>query len=124
MAVCKHFPGHGDTDTDSHHVLPVLDFDRTRLDSVELYPFKKAVEAGVGGVMIGHLHVSELDEKPASISSEVITSLLRKELHFSGLVFTDALEMKGISKMPTIFVYILDGWKRYVTGSKKLEKES
>ena len=65
MAVCKHFPGHGDTDTDSHHVLPVLDFDRTRLDSVELYPFKKAVEAGVGGVMIGHLHVSELDEKPA-----------------------------------------------------------
>ena len=70
----------------------------TRLDSVELYPFKKAVEAGVGGVMIGHLHVSELDEKPASISSEVITSLLRKELHFSGLVFTDALEMKGISK--------------------------
>ena len=98
MAVCKHFPGHGDTDTDSHHVLPVLDFDRTRLDSVELYPFKKAVEAGVGGVMIGHLHVSELDEKPASISSEVISSLLRKELHFSGLVFTDALEMKGISK--------------------------
>ena len=79
-------------------MLPVLDFDRTRLDSVELYPFKKAVEAGVGGVMIGHLHVSELDEKPASISSEVITSLLRKELHFSGLVFTDALEMKGISK--------------------------
>lgn len=55
--------------------------------------------------MIGHLHVSELDEKPASISSEVITSLLRKELHFSGLVFTDALEMKGISKMPMIFVY-------------------
>lgn len=97
MAVCKHFPGHGDTDRDSHHVLPVLNFSRDRLDSVELYPFREAVKAGVGGVMIGHLHVAELDNKPASISSEVITSVLQKDLHFSGLVFTDALEMKGIS---------------------------
>lgn len=98
MAVCKHFPGHGDTDTDSHHTLPVLEFDRNRLDSVELYPFRKAVESGIGGVMVGHLFVSELGNKPASISSGVITDVLRKELHFSGLVFTDALEMKGISR--------------------------
>lgn len=97
LAVCKHFPGHGDTDRDSHHVLPVLNFTRDRLDSVELYPFQEAVKAGVGGVMIGHLHVAELDSKPASISSEVITSVLRNDLNFSGLVFTDALEMKGIS---------------------------
>lgn len=97
LAVCKHFPGHGDTDRDSHHVLPVLNFTRDRLDSVELYPFREAVKAGVGGVMIGHLHVAELDSKPASISSEVITSVLRNDLNFSGLVFTDALEMKGIS---------------------------
>ncbi len=97
MAVCKHFPGHGDTDTDSHYVLPVLNFNRDRLDSVELYPFREAIKAGIGGMMIGHLHVAELDNRPASISSEVITSVLCKELGFSGLVFTDALEMKGIS---------------------------
>lgn len=98
MAVCKHFPGHGDTETDSHVSLPVLHFGRERLDSVELYPFKEAVLAGVSGMMVGHLKVPELDRKPASISSEVIMKTLKDELHFSGLVFTDALEMESISK--------------------------
>ena len=99
LAVCKHFPGHGDTETDSHQALPVLNFDRARLDSVELYPFRKAVEAGIGGMMVGHLQVSEIEDKPASVSPGIITSVLRNELRFSGLVFTDALEMKGIRRI-------------------------
>lgn len=96
LAVCKHFPGHGDTEVDSHKALPELPFNRSRLDSVELYPFRKAVEAGAGGVMTGHLHVPALGKKPASISYDII-SVLKNELNFRGLVFTDALEMKGIS---------------------------
>lgn len=98
MAVCKHFPGHGDTEVDSHVSLPVLQFDRQRLDSVELYPFREAVKAGVSGMMVGHLKVPELSGKPASISSNIIMNTLRKDLHFSGMVFTDALEMGGIAK--------------------------
>lgn len=97
LAVCKHFPGHGDTEVDSHLALPVLQFNRSRLDSIELFPFKEAIKAGVGGVMVGHLKVPEIDDKPASISEGVIMQTLRKELGFQGLVFTDALEMKGIS---------------------------
>lgn len=98
MAVCKHFPGHGDTETDSHLALPVLQFDRQRLDSVELLPFRAAIKAGVGGVMVGHLHVPQLSDKPASISEDVIVRTLRNELGFQGMVITDALEMKGISE--------------------------
>ena len=97
LAVCKHFPGHGDTDTDSHKKLPVLNFDRARLDSIELYPFRQAVQAGIGGVMVGHLQVPQIGRKPASISPALDRDLLKKDLGFSGLVFTDALEMKGIS---------------------------
>ena len=97
LAVCKHFPGHGDTEVDSHKSLPVLYFNRARLDSIELYPFKKAVEARIGGMMIGHLRVPALCERPASISHNIVTKLLKNELGYSGLVFTDALEMRGIS---------------------------
>ena len=97
LAVCKHFPGHGDTEVDSHKSLPILYFDRARLDSIELYPFKKAVEAGVGGMMMGHLRVPALCDRPASISHNIVTNLLKNELNYSGLVFTDALEMRGIS---------------------------
>lgn len=60
LSVCKHFPGHGDTEVDSHKALPVLNFDRARLDSIELFPFKEAVKAGLGGMMVGHLEVPEL----------------------------------------------------------------
>ena len=97
LAVCKHFPGHGDTEVDSHKSLPVLYFDRHRLDSVELYPFKEAIASGVDGIMMGHLRVPALCTRPASISHNIVTGLLKNELGYKGLVFTDALEMKGIS---------------------------
>ena len=96
LAVCKHFPGHGDTNVDSHKALPVLGFTRERLDSIELYPFRSAIKHGVGGMMVGHLEVPALSREPASLSVEVLR-LLKEELGFEGLVFTDALEMKGVS---------------------------
>ena len=96
LSVSKHFPGHGDTNVDSHKALPVLTFSRERLDSIELYPFRKAVDVGLGGMMVGHLEVQQVSKKPASLSSDVI-GILTKELGFKGLVFTDALEMKGVS---------------------------
>ena len=97
LAVCKHFPGHGDTEVDSHKSLPILYFDRERLDKIELYPFKKAINSGIDGVMMGHLRVPALCDRPASISNKIVTGLLKNELGYKGLVFTDALEMKGIS---------------------------
>ncbi len=100
LSVTKHFPGHGDTDSDSHKALPVLRHDRARIDSVELLPFKAAIQAGMGGVMVGHLQVPVLepDEKlPSSLSHKVVTGLLKEELGFGGLIFTDALDMKGVS---------------------------
>lgn len=97
MAVCKHFPGHGDTNVDSHKALPTLKFNKERLDSIELPPFRKGIEAGVAGVMVGHLHVPELSDHPASVSQSIISNTLCQELQFGGLVFTDALEMKGIA---------------------------
>lgn len=99
LAVAKHFPGHGDTDTDSHKSLPVLKFDRARLDSVELRPFREAFQSGVSGVMVGHLDVPALTSnsgKATSISKEVVTGLLQEEMGFKGLVFTDALVMGGV----------------------------
>ena len=105
LSVCKHFPGHGDTDVDSHKALPVLPFTRERLDSVELYPFKEMVRAGLGGVMVGHLQVQALDPDgvtPSSLSRNVVTGLLKDELGFKGLVFTDALDMKGVSAIPQV----------------------
>ena len=101
LSVSKHFPGHGDTDVDSHKSLPVLPFTRERLDSVELYPFRKAVQAGVGGIMVGHLEVPAFEAQrglPSSLSRNVVYDLLTRELQFRGLVFTDALAMKGVSK--------------------------
>lgn len=101
LTSAKHFPGHGDTDTDSHLSLPVINHDRKRLDSIDLYPFKYMIEKGVKGVMVGHLHVPAIDSTknfPSSISPLIIDSLLRNELGFQGLVYTDALEMKGITK--------------------------
>ena len=100
LSVCKHFPGHGDTDVDSHKALPVLPFSRERLDSVELYPFARAIQAGTGGMMVGHLQVPALeptDGVPSSLSRSIIQGVLRDELGFQGLVFTDALAMKGVS---------------------------
>lgn len=105
LSVCKHFPGHGDTDSDSHKVLPSLYYNRARLDSIELYPFKEMVRAGLGGVMVGHLQVPALEPDGAtasSLSKKVVTGLLKEELGFKGLVFTDALDMKGVSDVPQV----------------------
>jgi len=104
MAVAKHFPGHGDTDKDSHYTLPAVYHSKERLDSVELYPFKKLIDAGVQGVMVAHLNVPALEETPdlpTTLSKSVITDLLKNELGFNGLVFTDALNMKGVSESNT-----------------------
>lgn len=101
MPCAKHFPGHGDTDTDSHHDLPVINHSRERLDSVELFPFRTLTRFGVGSVMVAHLQVPALDATknlPTTLSRKVIKVLLKKEMNFKGLVFTDALEMKGVTK--------------------------
>jgi len=100
VAACaKHFPGHGDTDLDPHLDLPAVDHPRSRLDDVELRPFRKAIEAGVASVMTSHILVREIDDaRPATLSPLLIASLLRKELGFSGVVVTDDLEMKAVAK--------------------------
>ena len=100
LANGKHFPGHGDTAVDSHHNLPVIPFSRTRLDSLELYPFKKLIEAGLSSIMVAHLEVPALEIKegmPSSISEQIITGVLKEEMGYEGLIFTDALNMKGVS---------------------------
>ena len=101
MASAKHFPGHGDTDTDSHYDLPVINHDFHRLDSLELFPFKILIEQGVGSVMVAHLQVPALDDAkntPTTLSHKVVTDLLKNKLNFNGLIMTDALEMKGVTK--------------------------
>lgn len=99
IASAKHFPGHGDTETDSHYGLPVIKGDRKRLDSLELYPFRELIAANVMSVMVAHLNVPAIDttNTPTSVSKPVITGLLRNELGFDGLVITDALNMKGVA---------------------------
>jgi beta-N-acetylhexosaminidase len=101
MAVGKHFPGHGDTQVDSHHDLPVLPFDTTRLQSLELFPFQMLSLTGMQGIMIAHLHIPALDNTPhlpTTLSRNVVTDLLQKKLQFEGLIFTDAMEMQGVMK--------------------------
>lgn len=101
IAVLKHFPGHGDTHADSHKELPVLDFDKKRLDSLELYPFRELIKRGATGVMVAHLFVPAYDKTKntaTTLSRSVVYDLLQKEMGFKGLVFTDALNMKGVSK--------------------------
>ncbi|MFN6295948.1 MAG: glycoside hydrolase family 3 N-terminal domain-containing protein, partial [Bacteroidota bacterium] len=101
MACAKHFPGHGDVDVDSHYDLPVISKSIAQLDSVELYPFKKVFEAGIGSAMIAHLYIPSIDtaaNRATSISKNNVTGLLRNRLNFQGLTFTDALEMKGVAK--------------------------
>lgn len=123
LAVCKHFPGHGDTETDSHKSLPVLNFDRARLDSVELLPFREAIRAGVGGMMVGHLNVPALGEKPASISPDIVSGVLQQELGFQGLTFTDALEMKGISGNGALCAQALIAGNDMLLAPRNLKRE-
>lgn len=97
MSVGKHFPGHGDTSLDSHKALPTVDHSVAKLDSVDLLPFRVAIDAGMSGIMVGHLKVPALDKSgtPASLSKKITTDLLQNEMGFEGLIFTDALAMKG-----------------------------
>lgn len=107
LACAKHFPGHGDTDKDSHHTLPVINHNLDRLRSIEFYPFQELIRHRVSGVMMAHLSVPHLDNSPinstsnmtipTTLSKKVVTDLLKNEMGYQGLVFTDALNMKGVS---------------------------
>ncbi|MFH6972730.1 glycoside hydrolase family 3 N-terminal domain-containing protein [Flavobacterium petrolei] len=102
----KHFPGHGDTDTDSHKKLPIINSSKERLKDIEFYPYKKMFHEGLASVMVAHLSVPSLEPRPnfpSSISFNVVTDILQKELGFKGLIFTDALNMKSVSnfKLPS-----------------------
>ncbi|GAB1462709.1 glycoside hydrolase family 3 protein [Pedobacter sp.] len=97
----KHFPGHGDTDVDSHYDLPQLKFTKERLDSLELYPFKELIKKGAAGVMIAHMNIPSLDatpNMPSTLSKPIVTDLLKNELGFKGLIISDAMDMKGVTK--------------------------
>ncbi|MGB0542958.1 MAG: glycoside hydrolase family 3 protein [Longimicrobiales bacterium] len=101
IATGKHFPGHGDTNVDSHVGLPVIMHDRARMDSVELRPFQRAIESGMGAIMTAHISVPSLNggvREPSTLSPEVLTDLLREEMGFEGIVFTDAMDMSAISQ--------------------------
>src|SRR3970040_161919 len=100
FATGKHFPGHGDTETDSHKALPTVNFSKERLEMMEFYPYKKMFAEGLSSVMVAHLNVPSLESRsnyPSSISYNVVTDILQKELGFNGLIFTDALNMKAVS---------------------------
>lgn len=100
LAVAKHFPGHGDTETDSHLGLPVIHHSQLQIDSVDLYPFRSLIDAGVRGVMIAHLQIDALDprpHRPATLSYPIVSDLLHKKLGFDGLVITDGLDMQGVA---------------------------
>ena len=100
MACAKHFPGHGDTDVDSHVGLPIINYDRDRLDSLELMPFRELTKQGIESVMVAHLHLPKLDNRPnrpSTLSADIVNGILREEMNYDGLVFTDAMEMKGVA---------------------------
>ncbi|MCF0059773.1 glycoside hydrolase family 3 N-terminal domain-containing protein [Dyadobacter sp. CY356] len=106
LTSAKHFPGHGDTGTDSHFDLPVIPHNLTRLDTLELYPFKVLMNNGLSGMMIAHLSIPALDNTPnlpSTLSKPIVTDLLRNKLGFQGLIFSDAMNMKGVTK------YFADG---------------
>jgi beta-N-acetylhexosaminidase len=102
IATAKHFPGHGDTNTDSHYSTPTIGHTKSHLENIELFPFKSLINSGIQSIMVGHLNVPALDNSPkicASLSTKIITNLLREDLGFNGLVITDAMEMKGVPKI-------------------------
>lgn len=100
IASAKHFPGHGDTDKDSHYTLPVITHDKNRLDSLELYPFRGLIDAGVKSVMVAHLNIPALDSTKnhvSSLSKPIVTGLLKEKMGYTGLITTDAMNMKGVA---------------------------
>ncbi|AOM76734.1 glycoside hydrolase family 3 protein [Pedobacter steynii] len=97
----KHFPGHGDTDVDSHYDLPKLPFTKARLDSLEIYPFRELIKEGAAGVMIAHMNIPALDNTPnmpSTLSKPIVTGILKEELGFKGIIISDAMGMKGVVK--------------------------
>ncbi|MCK4287796.1 MAG: serine hydrolase [Bacteroidales bacterium] len=101
IAVAKHFPGHGDTETDSHKTLPIVNHSKERLDSLELYPFKKLINNGLDGIMIAHLYLPSYESQEntaTTLSKPVVTGILKDKMNFKGLIVTDALDMKGVTK--------------------------
>lgn len=101
LTTAKHFPGHGDTNVDSHLDLPLLPYSRGRLDSLEEYPFREAINEGISGVMIAHMNIPALDSTkhlPSTLSRPIVTGILKDSLRFKGLVVSDAMEMKGVTK--------------------------
>ncbi len=100
LATAKHFPGHGDTDTDSHYALPQINHPFERLDDLEMYPFKELINAGIGGVMVAHLDIPALDSTraPSTLSKPIISGILKERLGFKGLIVTDAMNMKGVAE--------------------------
>lgn len=101
LACAKHFPGHGDTDIDSHFALPTISHSKERLRNIELRPFRELFEAGVGSAMVSHLHIPVFDEvegRAATLSPAIVKGLLQNEMGYQGLIFTDALDMKGVSQ--------------------------
>jgi len=101
LANAKHFPGHGDTNVDSHFGLPVIHFSKHRLEEIELYPFRKLFDAGVGSVMVAHMNIPVLDTTrnlASTLSKPIVTDLLKNQMGYEGLVFTDALNMQGVAK--------------------------
>lgn len=102
MANAKHFPGHGDTNVDSHYATPVIHNSRQQIVDTDLYPYRQLIDEGLMSVMVAHLHVPSLGSKPnlpTTLSKSVVTDLLKKEMNFNGLIFTDALNMKGVSNL-------------------------
>jgi beta-glucosidase-like glycosyl hydrolase/CubicO group peptidase (beta-lactamase class C family) len=98
LANAKHFPGHGDTEDDSHKTLPTVSFSQKRIDSIELYPYRKLIQDGLSSVMVAHLNIPSLESRrgfPSSLSKHIVTDILKGDLGFKGLIFTDALTMKG-----------------------------
>ncbi|MDP9078047.1 MAG: glycoside hydrolase family 3 protein [Bacteroidota bacterium] len=101
LTTAKHFPGHGDTNVDSHFDLPLLPFTRARLDSLEEYPFREAINAGISGIMVAHMDIPALDTTknlPSTLSRPIVTGVLKDSLRFKGLVVSDAMEMKAVVK--------------------------
>jgi len=145
IATAKHFPGHGDTNVDSHRGLPIIDLPRSRFDKIELLPFKKAIESGIGSVMIAHIALPQIDGEvikplaeykggdaeagaeivnqtatiPATLSAKVQTDILRKELGFKGLIVSDAMSMSGLT---LYFTQEEAGVRAFLAGTDILEK--
>lgn len=98
LANAKHFPGHGDTNSDSHYTTPVINNSKARIVDIDLHPYREMIDQGLMSIMVAHLHIPSLGSEPklpTTLSPKVVTNLLKEEMKFKGLIFTDALNMKG-----------------------------